>query len=191
MQVKGEFPLTKGPLALFYGGKDIAPLLSSNSTTASNMPLTILCLSSPLLQIFLQLYKKFRFRKEIGYEHQLKQAVMTGFQNVYGSISIFLAFLIFLLLIIGHQYISYHYNIQENAILYNASKLKRQICGQYIFVLFACCFPFTKNAKLRSFLKKRIERILENIGSKSIAERKVIGINGKAFPTEVPQSTPK
>ena len=110
MQVKGEFPLTKGPLALFYGGKDIAPLLSSNSTTASNMPLTILCLSSPLLQIFLQLYKKFRFRKEIGYEHQLKQAVMTGFQNVYGSISIFLAFLIFLLLIIGHQYISYHYN---------------------------------------------------------------------------------
>ena len=83
--------LTRGPLALFFGGQEIIPLLSSDSS--SNMLIIILVILSPVLQLLVHLYKKIRFRKEIKYEQQLQQAVMSGVRNAYRPIIIFIGFL--------------------------------------------------------------------------------------------------
>jgi hypothetical protein len=85
--------LTKGPLALFFGGQEIIPLLSTESAKSSNMLIIILVILSPVLQLLIHFYKKIRFRKEIKYEQQLQQAVMSGVRNAYGPIIIFIGFL--------------------------------------------------------------------------------------------------
>ena len=85
--------LTKGPLALYYGGKDIIPLLSSATVKSTNIPFYFLLVLSPLLQLSLEIYKRYKFRKEILYEQQLQQAVMSGVRNVYSQIIVFMVFL--------------------------------------------------------------------------------------------------
>ena len=85
-----------GPLALFYGGQEIIPFLSSDLTTSGSsmkvlnwFPITL----SIILQVGIHLYKKIRFRKEIAYEQQLQMAVMSGVRNVFGPLVILLGFL--------------------------------------------------------------------------------------------------
>ena len=70
------------------------------------MPLYFLAGLSPVLQLSLEIYKRHKFRKEIRYEQQLQQAVMSGVRNVYGQIIIFLGFLGFCGFFGIHVYLS-------------------------------------------------------------------------------------
>ena len=65
-------------MALFFGGREIIPQLSSASMKSANIPLYFLAILSPVLQMFLQIYKRYKFRDQIKYEQQLQQTVMTG-----------------------------------------------------------------------------------------------------------------
>ena len=87
--------LTKGPIALFFGGKDIIPLLSTDSDKSSNFSqvFIFLVVLSAILQLLMATYKRRKFRKEILYEQKLQQAAMSGVRNVYGQIVIFTGFL--------------------------------------------------------------------------------------------------
>ena len=98
--------LTKGPMALFYGGQEIIPFLSTDSAKSAFMSHLILIILSPMLQLIIQLYKKVKFRKEIKYEQQLQQAVMSGVRNVYKPIIIFVGFLGFCVCGLIHLYVS-------------------------------------------------------------------------------------
>ena len=98
--------MTKGPIALFFGGEDIVPHLSVVPAKPANMSLLALVVLSPLLQLLVQIYKQMRFRKEIRYEEQLQHADMSGFRNVYGPTVIFLCFSVFFGTICLHYYFS-------------------------------------------------------------------------------------
>ena len=91
---------------MFLGGQDIIPLLSSDPAKSSNMLIIILVILSSLLQLIIHVYKKIRFRKEIKYEQQLQQAVMSGVRNAYGPIIILVGFLGFGLTACVHFYVS-------------------------------------------------------------------------------------
>ena len=78
---------------MFFGGQDIISLLSSDSAKSSNVLIIILVIISSVIQLIVHFYKKIRFRKEIKYEQQLQQAVMSGVRNAYGPIIIFVGFL--------------------------------------------------------------------------------------------------
>ena len=101
----GKSLLTKGPFAFFFGGEDIIPLVSSDSTMLSNFPIFLLIALSVLMQVMLLVYKRLKFRKEIRYEQQLNQAMMSGVRNVYGHIVIFLEFLGFTIMLVVHLYL--------------------------------------------------------------------------------------
>ena len=144
---KAKAPLlTKGPLALFYGGQEIIPFLSTDSTKSSNKSMMILVVLSPVLQLLLQLYKKVKFRKAIKIEQQLQQAVMSGVRNVYGSIVIFIGFIGFLGAALVHLYVSEQ--------IQNSEELTEKNMFAPIFWLTCTfsamiCVAFLRNPKLR------------------------------------------
>ena len=81
--VTGHLPyLTKGPFALFYGGAEIVPLLSSDP--AGN-PFSIVYLVSLPFLISLLIYKKLKMRK-LPTQQRLKELVVNNFLNVYSMI---------------------------------------------------------------------------------------------------------
>ena len=102
--------LTRGPLALFFGGQEIIPSLSQASVKSSNMPFYLLVVLSIVLQLSLAAYKKYRFKKAISYEQQLFQTTMSGVRNVYGTIIIFTGFLACVLVLIIHLFMAKKHN---------------------------------------------------------------------------------
>ena len=131
--------LTKGPLALFFGGDEIVPHLSSDSTTTANIPIFLWIALSVFLNVLLYLYKRIKFRKQIQYEQRLNQAMMTGYRNVYGKRIIFLAVLGFLILLIFHSYLAQQTEDRDNG-----------TCFILILVLFGILLThFIFNHKLR------------------------------------------
>ena len=107
--------LTKGPKnALFFGGDEIVPHLSSDSTTTANIPIFLWIALSVFLNVLLSLYKRIKFRKQIQSEQRLNQAMMTGDRNVYGKRIIFLAVLGFLILLIFHSYLAQQTEDRDN-----------------------------------------------------------------------------
>ena len=86
--------ITKGPIALYFGGKEIIHKLSTDTVTQSNTPFFFWIVLFPVLQFVLEVYKRFRFRKEIQYEQHLRQTVMSGVRNVYGKAMMVLGFLV-------------------------------------------------------------------------------------------------
>ena len=143
--------LTPGPLALFYGGQEIIPSLSSDLSTAtsSNMPNYVLTFLSPILQLLTHLYKKIKFRKEIRYEQQLQQAVMSGVRNVYGPFVIFVGFLGCIVAFLFHSYVSKQNS--QKAVLHDktAEELFTPLLWLLIIFSFMIFVTFARNRKLR------------------------------------------
>ena len=83
----------------------IIPYLSSDSPTTANIPIFFALALSVVLQVFLCVYKRLKFRKQIEYEQQLRQVMMTGVRNAYGKIIIFTEILGFFLLDTIHVYL--------------------------------------------------------------------------------------
>ena len=143
--------LTRGPLALFYGGEEIIPSLSSDLSTAtsSNMPNYVLIFLSPILQLLTHLYKKIRFRKEIRYEQKLQLAVMSGVRNVYGPFVIFVGFLGFVLALLFHLHVSQENSKKEVSNHKTAEELFTPLLWLTIIFSFMIFVTFTRNGKLR------------------------------------------
>ena len=93
-------------MALFFGGTEITPQLSSNSTFSSNIPIYLFIALSVVLQVILSIFKRLRFRNKNQYADQLRQALITGVRNVYREIVIFELFFLFLTVTLVHQYFS-------------------------------------------------------------------------------------
>ena len=141
--------MTKGPAALFYGGQEIIPFLSTDSAKSAMISHVILIILSPVLQLFIQLFKKVKFRKEIKYEQQLQQAVMSGVRNVYGPIIIFIGFLCCIGFGLIHINASQQY---KNAPISNDLTEKNTfvpIFWMIIIFSFMIWIPFLRNPKLR------------------------------------------
>ena len=134
--------LTKGPLALFFGGEEIIPYLSSKSTTLKNVPIFFLIGLSVLLHIFLTIYKIYKFRKEIQREQQLNQVMMSGFRNVFGQTVVVLDILVICVVILVHLYLSNQ-----------AKKVTQVPIGHALILAFLLIFVslhhFVRNIKLR------------------------------------------
>ena len=143
--------LTKGPLALFYGGQDIVPFLSTDLSTATSSDLSnwILLLLSPLLQLLTHLYKKMKFRKEIRYEQRLQQAVMSGVRNVYGPCVIFISFVAFIAAGLLHYLVSKQNNQNQVSKDKTAEELFAPILWLTLIFSFMIFVTFARNRKLR------------------------------------------
>ena len=79
------------------------------------MPFYLLVVLSILLQLGLAAYKKYRFKKEIAYEQQLFQTMMSGVRNVYGQIIIFMGFLACGFIFIIHLFMAKKHNENKGA----------------------------------------------------------------------------
>ena len=143
--------LTCGPLALFYGGQEIIPSLSSDLSTAtsSNKAIYVLIILSPMLQLLTYLYKEIKFKKEIRYEQQLQQAVMSGVRNVYGPIVIFIGFLGFFSAGLLHSHLSKQNNKKPVPKDKTAEELLAPILWFSIIFSFMIFVTFARNGKLR------------------------------------------
>ena len=141
--------MTKGPLALFYGGQDILPSLSSGSAKSSNMSILILVVLSPVLQGIIQLYKKIKFRKEIQYEQQLQQAVMSGVRNVYSPLVLFVGFLGLFGAAWFHLYVSEKNRKSKVSKCLTVRELFIPIFWMTIIFTFMIWMSFIRNPKLR------------------------------------------
>ena len=96
--------LTKGPLALFFGGQEIVPYLSNESAENTNVPIFVLISIAVMVYSMLSIYKFFKFRKGVQYEQQLNQVVISGARNVYSLIIIFFEFVGFTFVMVVHIY---------------------------------------------------------------------------------------
>ena len=143
--------LTKGPLALFYGGQDIVPFLSTDLSTATSSDLSnwILLLMSPILQLLTHICKKIKFRKEIRYEQRLQQTVMSGVRNVYGTCVILVSFVAFIAAGLLH-YLVTKQNIQNQV---SKDKTAEELFAPILWItlIFSIMIfvTFARNRKLR------------------------------------------
>ena len=125
---------------MFYGGQEIVPFLSNDSTKSSHT--LVLVVLSPVLQLILELFKKLKFRKEIKIEQQLQQAVMSGVRNVYGSFVIFIGFMGFLGAGLVHLYVSERIRISKDHIEKN---MFAPILWLTCALSFMICFAFMRS----------------------------------------------
>ena len=139
--------MTRGPLALFFGGQEIIPLLSSDSS--SILLIIILVILSPVLQLLVHIYQKIRFRKEIKYEQQLQQAVMSGVRNAYGPIIILVGFLGFGVSACVHFYVSERNRIAPVLNDLTVEDTFAPIFWMTIIFSFMIWINFLRNPKLR------------------------------------------
>ena len=94
---QGSLPmLTKGPIALFYGGDSIVEDLSERSP-GRGVPILLIC--SSVFQIFLYILKQSKSRKLIMYVHNLNKSLVENVLNMYRIIVI----ICFSITGIGHQ----------------------------------------------------------------------------------------
>ena len=144
--------MTKGPVALFSGGQEIIPSLSSGSAKSSNMSILILVVLSPILQGIIQLFKKIKFRKEIQYEQQLQQAVMSGVRNVYSPLVLFVGFLGLFGAVWFHLYVSESNRKSKVSKDLTVRELFLPIFWMTVIGTFMILVSFLRNPKLRFVL---------------------------------------
>ena len=101
----GKSPyLTKGPFALFYGGKEIVPLLD---TGADNFP--IAWVLSGIFNLTLVINKRIQARK-LTAQQRLRRAVVGNFLNILGNLVILL-----LIILLSSAAILHYLIIKENS----------------------------------------------------------------------------
>ena len=110
----GNLPyLTKGPFALFYGGADIIPKLSSESPGKHATISTIVFI---VFHICMFMYKKLTMRK-LSTLQRMKEIIVSNFLNV---LNICMILFIMCLFIVGSLF---HYNTIKN----NSTESKENI----------------------------------------------------------------
>ena len=110
----GNLPyLTKGPFALFYGGAEIIPKLSSESPGKHETIATIVFIVFPIIMI---VYKKLTMRK-LSTLQRMKEIIVSNFLNVF---NVFMILFVMFLFIFGTFH---HYNTIKN----NSAESKENI----------------------------------------------------------------
>ena len=101
---QGRSPFfTKGPLALFYGGKDI---LSELSDEQPGDGLHNLLLISIIFQLSMYLYEKYRKRqlqKVADYLRNLRASTVKNILNVYGVVLLIIFNILAFLFLVSHN----------------------------------------------------------------------------------------
>ena len=142
---QGTLPmLTKGPLALFFGGDPIIGDLSEKSP-GRGMPILILC--SLIFQIFLYILKQAKSRKlkMNAVAHNLTRALVENVLNMYGIVAIIIITIISVVYGLLH-----HWSIEKNKNQENTLDLvPREIIFLYLVILFITIVPFIKSYALR------------------------------------------
>jgi hypothetical protein len=134
--------VTKGPLALFYGGEDIIPELSGFPD--SGIP--IFTYGSIVFQVCLYLFKWFKSRKLKMYAHTLRKTMIENVLNMYGIIVIILISIT--AVVYGHIHFQ---GIKNN----NKTKGKtaklvpNEIILMFMLTMFVIAIPFFKSYALR------------------------------------------
>ena len=134
--------LTKGPLALFYGGDQLIPELSENSPGRG---LPVLLFLSATFQVSLYILKYYKSRNLKIYVHSLTKSLVENVLNIYGTI------VIILISITSFMYAILHYwSIEKNKKLEMVTKLvPKEIIIWYIVNMFCVILPFIKSYALR------------------------------------------
>ena len=141
--------ITKGPVALYFGGKEIINKLSTDTVTQSNTPFFFWLVLFPVLHFSLEVYKRFRFRKGIQYVQHLRQTVMSGVRNVYGQAMMVIVFLVWVVYFWLHIFIS---SVTKD--LKNSNELSF-VGPSMLIIIFSIMVvpPFMRNPKLRFEIK--------------------------------------
>ena len=172
--------LTKGSLALYYGGENILPSLSHLPASPVS-PAFMGC--SVLFQLSFFIFKKLKFKKlsEISnYHNQLSNTILTGFSNVFNlpSMVIFSA--------MGFAFLLIHYKIIDNEdeeeIEVQKEDFETVPFSIKLFASILCLLNlglYQRNIALRSFLKKKVKTLFqpnirkENLRYKKLRNKKV------------------
>jgi hypothetical protein len=143
--VTGNLPyLTKGPFALFYGGADIIPKLSSESPDKHTTISTIVFIVFHIIMIF---YKKLTMRK-FSTLQRMNEIIVSSFLNV---LNLFMILFVMSLLIFG---LFHHYNtIKNNSDESNENKSPddswKNLLEIALIETMGQTFPFLTNPALR------------------------------------------
>ena len=134
--------LTKGPFALFYGGQQIIPQLT-NQTSGKSFQMIILF--SLLFQIFLTLYKQVEVKKLNDYASLLKRSLVQNILNVYSIFVILFIFIISFVYIIRHTL----YIEEKRKTMESLNFIPQEIIFIYVFAGSLVIFPFLRSHALR------------------------------------------
>ena len=134
--------LTKGPFALFYGGQQIIPQLT-NQTSGKSFQMIILF--SLLFQIFLTLYKQVEVKKLNDYASLLKRSLVQNILNVYSIFVILFIFIISFVYIIRHTL----YIEEKRKTMESLNFIPQEIIFIYVFAGSLVLFPFLRSHALR------------------------------------------
>ena len=181
----GHLPkLTKGSFALYYGGKEIVPLLSDK---AGSMVSPIYMGCSVIFQLSFFIFKKLKFRKfstGLGssdmYTSQLASTLMSGFSNTHSLV----ALVVFSAA--GYLFTVVHYAFierdRENADIgydrknessepKDLEKIPFTIYFFAIILFLLNLAQYQRNIALRAFAKKRVKEYLKNLVTREKREK--------------------
>jgi hypothetical protein len=141
--IQGSLPLlTKGPLALFYGGNQIINDLSEKSPGRGFL---ILVMCSAIFQIFLSILKQTKSRNLKTYLYNLTKSLVENVVNMYGIIASFI------ITIASVAYgLMHHWSIEKSLKQEQFTEIvPHEIYFLYILLLFITIVPFLKSYALR------------------------------------------
>ena len=141
--IQGSLPLlTKGPLALFYGGNQIINDLSEKSPGRGFL---ILVMCSAIFQIFLSILKQTKSRNLKTYLYNLTKSLVENVVNMYGIIASFI------ITIASVAYgLIHHWTIEKNKKREHSTKcIPKEIFLLYLLLLFITIVPFVRSYALR------------------------------------------
>ena len=173
----GHVPkLTKGSFALYYGGKEIVPLLSDK---AGSMVSPIYMGCSVIFQLSFFIFKKLKFRKlstGLGssdmYTSQLASTLMSGFSNTHSLVALVVFSAAGCLFTVVHY--AFIERDRENADIgydrknessepKDLEKIPFTIYFFAIILFLLNLAQYQRNIALRAFAKKRVKEYLKNL----------------------------
>ena len=102
-------PLTRGPMAMFYGGEQIMADLSEQS--AGNH-FAIFCTASVVFQVSMLIFKSLKMRR-ISTRKVLREAIVSNFLNVFNLFVIISVTAVFTLYVIFY-YVTINNNLERD-----------------------------------------------------------------------------
>ena len=143
----GYLPLlTKGPLALFYGGEIISPELSTESAGSH---FSLFYMASFAFQISILIFKSWKMRR-LSTRHLLREAIVSNFLNVYSLILIIMVTLGLALNVILHS-VTIEDNSDRNE---TPSDMWKNVLLISLAETVVQVVPFYRNMALRYYLKQ-------------------------------------
>ena len=115
----GSLPfLTKGPYSEFYGGPALLNLIDTEVSDQhrQNYSWYLICLLSPILHVFLMIYKKIKNRQDNDYVISLRHSIVTGARSPFKFAFLSLSFFCFFLFLLFH--FLYSINLEKVTLSY-------------------------------------------------------------------------